>query len=149
MTLVHNQDYLYLPKMGMPSLQSGVSFGLIAITSTAIYYIPTMTQDARGYGLITLKEMNVDEINGLPFFDVVPSVASKLQSVSELDTFLTQMASQIQTSIVIPHKNVQSIKLGFFAGFTVQTTDKKVRFSVGGKRKDIQEFLTKKSLLKN
>ena len=107
-----------------------------------------MTHDARGYTLITTKQMNVDTINGLPFFDVVPHVAGQLQTVGELDSFLKELAGKIETSVVIPHTSVQSIKLGFFAGFSVQATDKKVRFSVGGKRKDIQEFLSRKGLLK-
>jgi len=149
MTLISNQDYLYLPKMGISSFQSGVSFGFIAITPTAIYYVPTMTQDVRGYGVINLKQMNVDAINGLPFFDVVPNVASQLQTVGELDTFLTDLAGQVETSVVIPHNTVKSIKLGFFAGFSVQTESKNLRFTVGGKRKDIQEFLSQKGLLKS
>jgi hypothetical protein len=144
MTLNIGTDFLYIPKMGMPSLTAGVSFGFIAITDESVFYIPQMTHNATGYSVIKETSLNVSNYDGVDFWDVVPKFASEANHVSQLNALLKEMASRIEGSVAVSFNQISAIKIGFFAGFTIKTADKSYRFSVGGKRKDIEAYLKAK-----
>jgi|APSaa5957512535_1039671.scaffolds.fasta_scaffold273609_2 hypothetical protein len=139
-----NEDMLYVPKVGRPTLTEGISYGFIAITNNHIFYIPQMSQKMGGYTYIKVEQMDVSQFNDTDFWDVVPKLAKEAPSVTHADQFLCNMADEIPGSFKIPFASLQEVKIGFFAQFTVVTAEGKTRFSVGGKRKEIADFLKAK-----
>ena len=136
-----SSDSLYVPKVGIASMK-GVSYGYLFFGRHQIIYTPQMSHNLTGYRIMKETSLNIDKYNDLAFWDVIPEMSKELNP-DQLEEFANEMASKIKGGIVTSYHAVLEYKIGFLAGFTVKSHEKKTRFSVGGKRKEIKAFLKK------
>jgi hypothetical protein len=140
MSLNLEQDLFFLPRVtkNFGPNSSGVNYGVLCVTPSALYYLPKQIVSMERHGTLSatysVTRLKTKDIDGLPLEDVVPKLAKTLDDIADLNRALEVLAAEIEGSWSLPIRAIERVTIGYFAQLTLFADDQKHRFTIGGKR---------------
>lgn len=127
---------------------SGVNYGILCITHQSLYYVSKKAVELHNQGALSgtyaVNQQENASYDGIPLEDIVPSLATHTENLSDFDRSMEEMAQKIDGSVVIPVAEIDRCKIGYFAQLTLFSGNDKHKFTIGGKehREQARRFLS-------
>ena len=147
------ESHVYIPKIAFGGLNEVRSLGYLMLDEKAITFVPQMSfgmkLESAWTNVYEITEMNIDEIAGLPFWQVIPTL-SKEMNEKELQQFVADMAENIEGSCRIALPEINRCKVGLINLVVNKLDGEVVKINIGlgaNKKSKIRDFLTAHNLL--